>query len=277
MKTKAFSARLKLLGEPGQFEAIFSRFNVVDKHGDVTLPGAFTEGQAVRISSWGHKWQDLPVGRGTIHQTATHAYVKGRFFLDTTGGRETYQTVKNLSPDLQEWSYGYDVLESEPGAFQSQKVTFLKKLTVFEVSPVLIGAGVDTMTTAIKSAGSDLSPWGAMRDVARLWPMHEARAISPRDVKAMLDEADAIHTRELLRQVDEFEAKFRKMGGPSHLDALAQRLRADGHSDAWIGAMLAHEVDSLAWQLEAGNPAKTWAFPGWGYAEARRRLQSPTR
>ena len=234
MKTKAFEARLKLLGEPGEFTAVFSRFNVIDHDGDVTVPGAFTEGQAVRIAYWGHRWQDLPVGRGTIHADSEKAVVRGRFFLDTQAGRETYQVVKNLSPDLQEWSYGYDVLESEPGTFQGQRVTFLKRLTVFEVSPVMLGAGVGTGTTAIKSgstAGAG-DPRETMREVSRLWPMPASKGSSPRDVLAMLDEADAIHTRELLKQVDAFEEEFRAKGGPSHLDAMRFRLEAEGHSDA---------------------------------------------
>ena len=37
-------------GELGIFQAIFSRFNVIDKDGDVTLPGAFTDGQKVKIA-----------------------------------------------------------------------------------------------------------------------------------------------------------------------------------------------------------------------------------
>lgn len=275
MKTKAFEARLKLLGERGEFEAIFSRYNMVDKDGDVTLPGAFTEGQAVRIASWGHKWSELPVGRGTIHSTGDYAYVKGRFFLDTQGGRETYQTVKNLSPDLQEWSYGYDVLESEPGTFQGQRVTLLKKLNVFEVSPVLLGAGVDTMTTAIKSGGSSRpGPWEVQREVAMLWPMPAGKSVSPAGVKRQVsEELDAMTDAELA----ELQATFDAKGGPSHLDELRFRLQGEGHSDAWIGAMLAHEVDTLAWQLEASDPGRTLAYPGWGRRVALQRLQSPTR
>lgn len=150
MKTKAVQGSFKVLDEEsGTFEAIFSRFNVIDHDRDVTLPGAFKDGQSVRISFWGHRWQDLPVGKGTIYNRDDYAIVKGKFFLDTDVGLETYKTVKNLG-DLQEWSYGFEILESESGTFEGEEVTLLKSLDVFEVSPVFLGAGIGTMTTDIK-------------------------------------------------------------------------------------------------------------------------------
>lgn len=137
-------------GEPGEFKAAFAQLNVVDHDGDVTVPGAFMDGQQVRISYWGHRWQDLPVGRGEIHADGQWAWVDGKFFLNTEAGRETYQTVKELG-DLQEWSYGFDVNAAEPGVFDGQQVNFLKALTVYEVSPVMLGAGIGTHTVAIKA------------------------------------------------------------------------------------------------------------------------------
>lgn len=137
--------------EEGTFRAVFSTFNVIDHDGDVTLPGAFKEGQKVRIAYWGHRWQDLPVGRGEIHSDEEKAWVDGRFFLDTDAGMETYKTVKNLA-ELQEWSYGFDIEKLSFGKFEDTDVVFLEKLEVFEVSPVMLGAGIGTETTAIKGA-----------------------------------------------------------------------------------------------------------------------------
>lgn len=138
--------------DAGEVQAVFSTFNVIDSDGDVTLPGAFTDGQQVRISSYGHgSWQgSLPVGRGVIRQTAGEAILEGQFFMDTAAGKETFATIKALS-DLQEWSYGYDVVEAETGQFDGQDVQFLRKLSVIEVSPVLQAAGVATRTVAVKS------------------------------------------------------------------------------------------------------------------------------
>jgi hypothetical protein len=151
MKTKTFRAAMEIKadGQPGEFRAVFSTFNVIDLDGDVTRPGAFEDGAAVRVSYWGHRWQDLPVGRGVIHQDDKKAWVDGQFFMDTTAGKETYQTVKNLG-ELQEWSYGYDVEEWSKGEFEGQEVRFLIQLKVAEVSPVMLGAGIDTHTESIK-------------------------------------------------------------------------------------------------------------------------------
>lgn len=157
MKKKTYQAAIELKqgeGKEGQFRAVFSRLNVVDHDGDVTLPGAFEDGQKVRIAYWGHRWQDLPVGKGVIHADEEVAWVDGEFFLDTAAGLETYKTVKNLE-DLQEWSYGFDIVKSSDGKHGDRHVRFLETLVVHEVSPVMLGAGIGTGTVDIKSAGSN--------------------------------------------------------------------------------------------------------------------------
>jgi HK97 family phage prohead protease len=140
----------------GEFSAVFSTFNVKDSDGDVTLPGAFEDGAEVLISSYGHtSWQGaLPVGKGTIRQTKSEAVVDGQFFMDTTHGRDTFQVVKALGAN-QQWSYGFDVVDAEPGKHDGADVKILKRLKVHEVSPVLIGAGVNTRTLAVKSLMQD--------------------------------------------------------------------------------------------------------------------------
>lgn len=181
-KTYRSPIQLKADGEPGEFRAVFSTFNVVDHDGDVTTPGAFTDGQKVRISYWGHRWQDLPVGRGEIHQDEEKAWVDGRFFLDTDAGKETYLTVKNLE-ELQEWSYGFDIEKADLGEFEGQEVQFLRGLTVYEVSPVMLGAGIGTHTESIKATKAVLPTHStATTDAAWDGPANEARARSGEDV-----------------------------------------------------------------------------------------------
>ena len=151
-KRKEFRGRLKLLdgGEPGEFEAVFATLNVIDLDNDVTVPGAFTEDEAVRIAAWGHNWGTLPVGKGNIREEDDQAIARGKFFLQTAAGKEHYETVKALG-ELQEWSYGFDIVDEEPGEFEGKTVNFLKKLTVHEVSPVMLRAGIGTHTTDIKA------------------------------------------------------------------------------------------------------------------------------
>lgn len=135
----------------GTVTAVFSTLNVVDSDGDVTLPGAFTDGAKVRISAYGHRsWTgDLPVGKGTISEKDDEAILDGQFFLDTTAGRDTFTTVKELG-ELQEWSYSLENVRSKMGEFEGREVRFLEKIDVTEVSPVLKGAGVGTRTLAVK-------------------------------------------------------------------------------------------------------------------------------
>lgn len=155
LQYKALPTKSIQVDEEGSFKAVFSMFNVKDLDGDWTEPTAFTKDQEVRISHWGHRWQDLPVGKGSIDFDGKEAWVNGKFFLDTAGGQETYKTVKNLG-SLQEWSYGFKVLNQGPGTKNGEEVNILKKLDVFEVSPVLLGAGIGTRTDAIKSAEQTL-------------------------------------------------------------------------------------------------------------------------
>jgi Caudovirus prohead serine protease len=136
--------------------AIFSRYNLRDADGDVTEPGAFNGNGEIVVSAYGHmSWQGvLPVGKGRIVDQGGWAEADLEW-LDTVGGRETADTIKQLG-GLMQWSYGYDVLESAPGEFAGQQVRFLKRLKVYEVSPVLVGAGVNTRTLEASSRDAGL-------------------------------------------------------------------------------------------------------------------------
>src|SRR6267143_465037 len=96
-------------GDKGSFKATIATFNVVDKDGDVTFPGAFPIGKQIPISAYGHtSWEGaLPVGMGVVGADEKTAWIDGKFFTDTTAGLDTYKTVKNLGP-LGEWSYGFN-------------------------------------------------------------------------------------------------------------------------------------------------------------------------
>lgn len=156
MDNKQFSRVEIKDADKGEVSAVFATFNVIDKDGDVTLPGAFKDGAEAPISAYGHQsWSGaLPVGVGRIRTTATEAIFDGKFFLDTTHGRDTFVTVKELARrKLGDWSYGYDSVGDYRGEFKGKQVRFLPEQVVHEVSPVLIGAGVNTRTLATKGRG----------------------------------------------------------------------------------------------------------------------------
>jgi hypothetical protein len=181
MKTKALHG-LKITDEPaGKVQAIFATLNVKDSDGDVTLPGAFKGNPPVRISAWNHaSWGAgfMPVGKGTIREAGENAIFDGEFFMDTTQGRDAFHTVKALD-ELGEWSYGYDTLEAEPGTHEGEKVQFLKKQLVHEVSPVILGAGIGTRTLAMKSALGGKLAGDELRDALKTYTLEELLAALP--------------------------------------------------------------------------------------------------
>jgi HK97 family phage prohead protease len=166
--------------DKGEISGVFSTFDVVDKDGDVTLKGAFTDGETVRISAYGHtSWSGaLPVGKATIRETSDGGVFEGQFFMNTTAGRDTFQVVKELG-DQQEWSYGYDIVKESFGEFDGQRVTFLEQLKVHEVSPVMVGAGENTRTLSMKS-----------QKTGREAPVEYKRAIRPHTAAATAREWD---------------------------------------------------------------------------------------
>jgi hypothetical protein len=155
MQTKTTATGVEIKSEErGEVTAIFATFNVVDKDGDVTLPGAFTEGARTDVSSYGHQihFGGVPVGEGVIRSNRKEARIEATFYMDTIEGANTFRLIKARG-SRQEWSYGYDVLNApETMLIDGVKANVLRKLEVLEVSPVWRGAGVGTRTVAAKAA-----------------------------------------------------------------------------------------------------------------------------
>ena len=151
IERKAVSLELDDAKE-GSFVARIATLDVIDKDGDLTKPGAFKANSEVLISAYQHgSWMgSLPVGKAIIKEDGPDAIAIGEFNLKTDAGRDHYEAVK-FTGGLQEWSYGFKVEESDEETRDGQKVRILKKVTVFEISPVLLGAGIDTATLAIKA------------------------------------------------------------------------------------------------------------------------------
>ena len=141
--------------QEGLFIARIATLGVMDKDRDVTVKGAFAESPTVRVSKFNHSSavrDDLPVGVANIFEKDDAVFAEGQLNLETAGGRELYDTLKFEQEKgvSSEWSYGFSVLEAEPGEQDDQQVRFLKRLHAFEVSPVMRGAGENTATIAVK-------------------------------------------------------------------------------------------------------------------------------
>ena len=154
-EVKSVQVRDFELKESGQVAVQFSKLNEIDHDADVTYPGAIPT-KAVAMSayghtSWPHRGSQLPPGRGEVKEDGGFGLFLGQFFMNTTVGRDHYETVKAMG-DLQEWSYGFDVKDWEPKPKQFPGARRgLKSLDIHEVSPVLLGSGKTTSTLAIKS------------------------------------------------------------------------------------------------------------------------------
>jgi len=185
-ETKTLSLELKADSE-GAFSATFATLNVVDHHGDVTVPGAFEPGKEVLIGGYQHDMMSLPVGKGIIRADDSRAWVEGQFFTDTTVGRDTYATVKNAG-GLMEWSYIFTVQKWSEGEFDQAgmkvPVRYLEKLDVWSVDPVLKGAGIGTRTDNIKGLNSGLTFLQHADGIAEAVEAFVARAKERADVRA---------------------------------------------------------------------------------------------
>ena len=201
IERKSFTGVELKTDKPGSFIARIATLNVIDKDGDVTIPGAFPEGKEILISAYQHgSWQgNLPVGKGTIHESGNDVLVNGEFNLNSNTGKEHYETIK-FAPKLSEWSYGFEILKKETDTeWNGQKVSrILKSVNPFEASPVLRGAGMETATLAIKSESEQKSvlPYKDLGKAAEgeAWDAaKEVAAASVDDLKLMCTWVDSAH------------------------------------------------------------------------------------
>ena len=140
----------------GEFEAVIATLGVVDSDGDIIVPGAF--GNATVSIMPAHNHGSVPLGKATMQDRGDKAVAVGKFNLDIQSGKEWHSALKldlENPPSVQEWSFGFRVLDSEDDMRDGEPVRILKRLDVMEISPVLRGAGVNTHTLAVKSGNDD--------------------------------------------------------------------------------------------------------------------------
>lgn len=124
-------------GDVGEFEAVFSTFDVVDLDGDIVRRSAITEGQKIPLL-WGHDSRAMPVGMGVVHATQTQAVVRGKF-IDSSIGRDAHATVR-ATQDLQELSWGFQITKANDIVEDGVTHREILETDQFEASFVLRGA-----------------------------------------------------------------------------------------------------------------------------------------
>lgn len=151
MKTKDFTLQVKELTEDGTFEGYGSIFGNVDAYGEKVVPGAFVESLAKHrregtnvLMLWQHD-PDNPIGVWEdLAEDAKGLYGKGRLILEIQKAREVRALM--LQKAIGGLSIGYREIETEPDG----NVRLLKKLELYEISPVVFPANRRARIEAVK-------------------------------------------------------------------------------------------------------------------------------
>lgn len=146
----------------GYFEAYASTFiREPDSYGDVVKRGAFAD----TIKDWAKSGNTVPVlyghdmadpfsnigGAVELSEDDRGLLVKGQLDLENPKAMQVYRLLKGRR--LNQLSFAYDVLEDGiVDLGDEQKARELRKLKLYEVSLVPIGANQDTEVLSVKSA-----------------------------------------------------------------------------------------------------------------------------
>lgn len=134
-------------GKKGIVEAYVSIFDNVDLGGDKIIKGAFAESLKKKLPKgvWMHNW-DQPIAKTLeAREDDKGLYIKGKLIMDVQKAKEAYALMKEGVID--EFSIGYRVLEDE---WEEDGTRKLKKLRLYEWSPVLAGMNPETELVSIK-------------------------------------------------------------------------------------------------------------------------------
>jgi HK97 family phage prohead protease len=145
-------AEIKLIEEKdgqgqGIIEAYVSIFDNIDLVGDIIRRGAFSESLNNKLPKgvWMHNW-DEPIAK-TIkaYEDEKGLFIQGQFNLETQRGKEAYSDIKFGIID--EFSIGFKILDYE---WDDKDNRIIKKVKLYEWSPVLAGANPDTELVSVK-------------------------------------------------------------------------------------------------------------------------------
>jgi HK97 family phage prohead protease len=143
------------MGDAGKGLAILARLSEVDHDGDTYAPGAFSwkGGEQWCALIHHHDRYQMPFGKARVYEDGDVAYAELHLNLETQAGADWH---KMLTFDLatgkavQEYSYGFDVIDADFQVRGEDRVRVLKRLDVHEVSTVIRGAGRGTGTLSMK-------------------------------------------------------------------------------------------------------------------------------
>ena len=202
------------MGDSGKGLAILARLSEIDHDGDTYAKGAFSwKGDQWCPLIHHHDRYQMPFGKARVYEEGDVASAELHLNLETTSGRDWH---KALLFDLangkavQEYSYGFDVIDAEYNIQADSRTRILKQLDVHEVSTVIRGAGRGTGTLSMKA----LKDAGFAPLIAGLGELAEALGGDPSSLSATgRKQLEEIHVALGKALVDptEAEAKAREM------------------------------------------------------------------
>ena len=155
----------------GYLKAVFCTFGVKDKDGDIVHAGAVGK-QDVLLSAYGHSsWRGKkPIGKGKVYEKGNEAIFEGHFNMEIQDAKETFSALK-FAPEMSEFSWGfnitrYDYSKDEDDTSWYGRILNIYETQIFEVSPVLLGAGYNTRVLDMKSARDEYPDQHAEQELA---------------------------------------------------------------------------------------------------------------
>lgn len=161
MRTETKQLTIEKMDEAGKGLARIAVLSAVDHDGDTYAKGAFSwkKGGAQWVPILpAHDRTAMPLGKARVYEDGDAVLAELHLNLNTDAGRDWHETLKfDLATGnaIQEWSYGFGVLDFGKERRDNANVRVLKQVDVHEVSPVVRGAGVGTGTLSMKSRRED--------------------------------------------------------------------------------------------------------------------------
>lgn len=187
MNVKDLPCAVKAVGKDdglgdGEYRAIVSAFGNADVVGDVVMPGAFKDtlnawsekGDPIPLV-WSHDWSDPFSHIGEVlaaKETDAGLEVHAKLDLDNPTAKQVYKLLKGRR--VNNHSFAYDVLDATPAEHDGKDVVELRKLSLIECGPCLMGANTETPVLDIKSAvgahstATSDKEWDGPKNEARL-------------------------------------------------------------------------------------------------------------
>lgn len=133
--------------DQGIIEAYVSIFDNVDLVGDIIKRGAFVESLRKKLPKgvWMHNWEEPIAKTLKGEEDEKGLFIRAQFNLETQRGRESFSDIKFGIID--EFSIGFKILDYE---WDENDNRIIKKVRLYEWSPVLAGANPDTQLINVK-------------------------------------------------------------------------------------------------------------------------------